>query len=177
MELPTSPMRGGSGNQSGKLWFQRFSRPTIFLIVAIALVGAYAAFTIPVSVFPNTDFPRIVIGVDNGVAPIDQMLVTVTKPIEEAVNSVPGLRSVRSITSRGSAEVDLSFDWKSDMVLTLQRVDAVVAQMQAELPPTAKLEAHRLTFAAFPILGYSLTSDTVPPEKLWEIATYEITPP
>ena len=176
MELPTSPMRGSRGNQSGELWFQRFSRPTIFLIIAIALVGAYEAFTIPVSVFPNTDFPRIVIGVDNGVAPIDQMLVTVTKPIEEAVNSVPGLQSVRSITSRGSAEVDLSFDWKSDMVLTLQRVDAVVAQLQAELPPTAKLEAHRLTFAAFPILGYSLTSDTVPPEKLWEIATYEIKP-
>jgi multidrug efflux pump subunit AcrB len=169
-------MRGRGGNRAEEFWFQRFSRPTIFLIIAIALVGAYAAFTIPVSVFPNTDFPRIVIGVDNGVAPIDQMLVTVTKRIEEAVNSVPGLRSVRSITSRGSAEVDLSFDWKSDMVLTLQRVDAVVAQLQAELPPTAKLEAHRLTFAAFPILGYSLTSDSVPPEKLWEIASYEIKP-
>jgi multidrug efflux pump subunit AcrB len=176
MERATSPMRGSPRNPSGELWFQRFSRPTIFLIIAIALVGAYAALTIPVSVFPNTDFPRIVIGVDNGVAPIEQMLVTVTKPIEEAVNSVPGLQSVRSITSRGSAEVDLSFDWKSDMVLTLQRVDAVVAQLQAELPPTAKLEAHRLTFAAFPILGYSLTSDTVPPERLWEIATYEIKP-
>jgi multidrug efflux pump subunit AcrB len=176
MEGPTSPMPGSGGNQPGELWFQRFSRPTIFLIIAIALVGAYAAFTIPVSVFPNTDFPRIVIGIDNGVAPIDQMLVTVTKPIEEAVNSVPGLQSVRSITSRGSAEVDLFFNWKSDMVLTLQRVDAVLAGLQAELPPTAKLEAHRLTFAAFPILGYSLTSDTVPPEKLWEIATYEIKP-
>ena len=89
MELLTRPIRGSGGNQSG-LWFQRFARPTIFLIIAITLVGAYAAFTIPVSVFPNTDFPRIVIGVDNGVAPIDQMLVTVTKPIEEAVNSVPG---------------------------------------------------------------------------------------
>ena len=52
------------------------------------------------------------------------------------------------------------------MVLTLQRVDAVVARLQAELPPTAKLETHRLTFAAFPIIGYSLTSDTVPPNKL-----------
>jgi multidrug efflux pump subunit AcrB len=176
VELTSSPMRGSPGSQSGEFWFQRFSRPTIFLIIALALVGAYTAFTIPVSVFPNTDFPRIVIGVDNGVAPIDQMLVTVTRPIEEAVNSVPGLRNVRSITSRGSAEVDLSFDWKSDMVLTLQRVDAVVAQLQAELPPTAKLEAHRLTFAAFPIIGYSLTSDTVPPEKLWEIATYDIKP-
>jgi len=73
--------------------------------------------------------------------------------IEEAVNSVPGLRNVRSITSRGSAEVDLFFDWNSDMVLTLQRVDAVVARLQTELPSTAKVETHRLTFAAFPILA------------------------
>src|ERR1700744_2596065 len=157
-------------------WFHRFSRPLLFLITALAAVGAFLAFTIPISVFPNTDFPRIIIGVDNGVAPIDQMLVTVTRPIEEAVNSVPGLQKVLSTTSRGSAEIDLFFDWKSDMVLTLQRVDAVVARLQAELPPTAKLDTHRLTFAAFPIIGYSLTSQSVPPERLWEIATYEIKP-
>jgi CzcA family heavy metal efflux pump len=157
-------------------WFERFSRPIIFFTIALALVGGYLAFSIPVSVFPSTDFPRVVIGVDNGVAPIDQMLVTVTKPIEEAVNSVPGLQTVRSITSRGSAEIDLFFDWHSDMILTLQRVDAVVAQLQSELPPTAKVQTHRLTFAAFPIIGYSLTSDTVAPEHLWEIATYDIKP-
>jgi CzcA family heavy metal efflux pump len=157
-------------------WFHRLSRPTLFLIVTLALVGAYLAFSIPVAVFPNTDFPRIVIGVDNGVMPIDQMLVTITRPLEEAVNSVPGLQKVQSITSRGSAEVDLFFDWNSDMILTLQRVDAVVARMQAELPPTAKVETHRLTFAIFPIIGYSLTSDTVPPNRLWEIATYDLKP-
>jgi multidrug efflux pump subunit AcrB len=157
-------------------WFQRLSRPILFLIITLALVGAYLAFSIPVSVFPNTDFPRIVIGVDNGVMPIDQMLVTITRPIEEAVNSVPGLTGVRSITSRGSAEVDLFFDWNSDMILTLQRVDAVVARLQAEMPPTAKIETHRLTFAVFPIIAYSLTSDTVPQNKLWEIATYDLKP-
>lgn len=162
--------------QSPTPWFKRFSRPIVFLTVALGLVGAYLAFSIPISVFPSTNFPRIVIGVDNGVAPIDQMLVTITKPIEEAMNSVPGLQTVRSITSRGSAEVDLFFDWNSDMILTLQRVDAVVARLQSELPPTAKLETHRLTFAVFPIVGYSLTSDTVPPERLWEIATYDIKP-
>ncbi len=157
-------------------WFERLSRPIIFFTIALALVGGYLTFSIPVSVFPSTDFPRVVIGVDNGVAPIDQMLVTVTKPIEEAVNSVPGLQTVRSITSRGSAEVDLFFDWHSDMILTLQRVDAVVAQLQSELPPTARVQTHRSTFAAFPIIGYSLTSDTVPPEHLWELATYDIKP-
>src|ERR1700693_2281735 len=92
-------------------WFQRLSRPILFLIVSLTLVGGYLAFTIPVSVFPNTDFPRIVIGVDNGVMPIDQMLVVITRPIEEAVNSVPGLLKVQSITSRGSREVDTFRVW------------------------------------------------------------------
>jgi CzcA family heavy metal efflux pump len=169
---PVSP----SSDTTQAPWFERLSRPIIFFTIALALVGGYLAFSIPLSVFPSTDFPRVVIGVDNGVAPIDQMLVTVTKPIEEAVNSVLGLQNVRSITSRGSAEVDLFFDWRSDMVLTLQRVDAVVAQLQSELPPTAKVQTHRLTFAAFPIIGYSLTSDSVPSDRLWEIATYDIKP-
>src|SRR5438477_9048829 len=162
--------------KAGLPWFHRLSNPILFLIVSLALVGGYLAFTIPISVFPSTDFPRIVIGVDNGVMPIDQMLVTITRPIEEAVNSVPGLQTVQSITSRGSAEVDLFFDWNSDMILTLQRVDAVVARLQTELPPTAKIETHRLTFATFPILGYSLTSDTIPQNTLWEIATYDLKP-
>ncbi|HEY2821135.1 MAG TPA: efflux RND transporter permease subunit [Candidatus Acidoferrum sp.] len=160
----------------GQPWFHRLSRPILFLIVSVALVGAYLAFSIPVSVFPSIDFPRIVVGVDNGVTPIDQMLVTITRPLEEAVNSVPGLRRVRSITSRGSAEVDLFFDWNVDMVQTLQLVDAVVARAGAELPQTAKIDTHRLTFATFPIIGYSLTSDSVPQTKLWEIATYDIKP-
>jgi CzcA family heavy metal efflux pump len=157
-------------------WFQRLSSPILFLIVSLTLVGGYLAFSIPVSVFPSTDFPRVVVGVDNGVMPIDQMLVTITRPIEEAVNSIPGLQKVQSITSRGSAEVDLYFDWNSDMILTLQRVDAVVARLQGELPATAKLDTHRLTFAVFPIIGYSLTSDSVPQNKLWEIATYDLKP-
>src|SRR5579864_5851740 len=84
-------------------WFKKLSSPILFLLISLALVGVFLAIKIPVAVFPSTDFPRIVIGVDNGVMPIDQMLVTVSKPIEEAVNSVPGLRKVQSITSRGSA--------------------------------------------------------------------------
>ncbi len=165
---------GGGGNDAP--WFRQFSRPILFLTMSLALAGGFLAFHIPISVFPNTDFPRIVIGVDNGVMPIDQMLVMITKPIEEAVNSVPGISKVQSITSRGSAEVDLFFDWNSDMILTLQRVDAVVARLQPELPAGAKIDTHRLTFASFPILGYSLTSDTIPQNKLWEIANYDLKP-
>jgi multidrug efflux pump subunit AcrB len=148
----------------------------IFLILTLGLLGAYLAFTIPVSVFPSTDFPRVLIAVDNGVMPIDQMMVTITRPLEEAVNSVPGLLTVRSITSRGSAEIDLYFRWNVDMFQTLQYVNAAISRIQPELPATAKIEAHRLTFAAFPIIAYSLTSDTMPQTRLWEMATYEMKP-
>jgi multidrug efflux pump subunit AcrB len=157
-------------------WIARHSRPIIFLILTLALMGIYLAFTIPVSVFPSTDFPRVLIAVDNGVMPIDQMMVTVTRPIEEAVNSVPGLLTVRSITSRGSAEVDLYFRWDLDMFQTLQYVNAAISRVQPELPSTAKIEAHRMTFASFPVIGYSLSSDRMPQTQLWELATYEIKP-
>jgi CzcA family heavy metal efflux pump len=157
-------------------WTGRHGKPIIFVILTLVAIGTYFALTIPVSVFPEVDFPRIVVGVDNGVAPIDQMLVTVTRPIEEALNTVQGLDRVQSITSRGSVEIDLFFSWTVDMFQTLTRVNAALASVQASLPSTAKVTANKLTFAAFPILGYSLTSDTVPQTKLWEVATYDLKP-
>ena len=157
-------------------WTARHGKPIIFVILTLIAVGAYLALTIPVSVFPETNFPRIVVGIDNGVFPIDQMLVTVTKPIEEAVNTVPGLDHLWSLTSRGTAEIDLFFSWKVDMYRTLELVNAAMARAQSSLPSTAKITVNRLTFAAFPIMGYSLTSDKFPQDKLWEMANYELKP-
>ncbi len=157
-------------------WTARFSGPIIFIIITMIVMGVYLAFSIPVAVFPSTDFPRIVVGIDNGVAPISQMQVMVTRPVEEAMNSVPGLEQVKSITSRGSADVSLFFNWNVDMFQTLQNVNAALARVQPTLPATAKLVANRLTFAAFPMLGYSLTSNTMSQTELWELATYTIKP-
>ena len=165
-----------SAELNGEHWTARHGKPIIFVILALVACGVYLATTIPVAVFPEVDFPRVLVGVDNGVAPIDQMQVTVTRPIEEALNSVQGLERVQSITSRGTVEIDLFFSWKVDMFQTLARVNAALARVQSELPPTAKITANRLTFAAFPIMGYSLTSDTVPQTRLWELATYDLKP-
>src|SRR3984885_66657 len=110
MSEPNPPEIPGSEH-----WTARFARPIVFVILTMVAVGVYLAFNIPVAVFPSTDFPRIVVGVDNGVAPIDQMQMTVTKPVEETVNSVPGLQKVLSTTSRGTAEINLFFDWHVDM--------------------------------------------------------------
>src|SRR6059058_4991673 len=128
-----------------RYWFARHAKPTIFVIVVLAVVGAYLAFSVPIAVFPETNFPRVVIGVDNGVMPIEQMQVTITRPIEDAMNSIPGLLKVTSITSRGQAEVDLFFNWNVDMVQTLLQVDSTLSR--ANLPSTAVLTSHRLNFA------------------------------
>ena len=157
-------------------WTARHGKQIIFFILALVATGIYLAFTIPVAVFPDTDFPRIVIGADNGVSPIDQMLVRVTRPLEETVNTVPGLDHIWSVTSRGTAEIDLFFSWKVEMHRTLGLVNAALARIQPVLPSTAKLTANRLTFAAFPIMGYSLTADSIPQTRLWELANYEIKP-
>jgi len=159
-----------------RYWFARHSTSIIFLICILAVIGVYEALTLPVAVFPTTNFPRIIIGVDNGVTPIEQMEVSITRPIEEAVRTVPGLEDVRSVTSRGSAEINLFFNWTVDMLETLQLVDAAVSRVQRALPATAQIQTHRLDFASFPIIGYSLTSESVPQTDLWELATYDIKP-
>jgi len=171
---PDSP--GAPPAPDGEHWTARHGKPIIFVILTLVAVGIYLAATIPVAVFPDTNFPRIVVGVDNGVFPIDQMLVTVTKPLEEAVNLVPGLDHLWSITSRGTAEIDLFFNWNVDMYRTLELTNAALARVQSSLPSTAKITANRLTFAAFPIMGYSLTSDKIPQTTLWELANYTIKP-
>ena len=158
-------------------WLTRFTRPIFFFVIVLTLAGIYAALQVPISVFPETNFPRVVIGVDNGVMPVEQMEVTITRPIEDAVNSVPGLVTVRSTTSRGSAEVSLFFDWNVDMYRELQLTDAALSKVGQTLPSTARITTNRLTFATFPILGYSLTSDTVPQTQMWETATYDLKPP
>ena len=165
-------------------WLSLASKPIFFFLAVLTMGGVYAATQLPISVFPETNFPRVVIGVDNGVMPVEQMQVTITKPIEDAINSVPGLMTVRSTTSRGSAEISLFFNWNIDMFRTLQLTDAALAKVQQELPATAHITTNRLTFATFPILGYALNSDVdasgkdiVSPTRLWEIATYDLKPP
>jgi CzcA family heavy metal efflux pump len=158
-------------------WLSRSVRSILFLAVALMVAGIYGFFRTPIGVFPETNFPRVVIGVDNGVMPVEQMRVTITKPIEDAVNSVPGLVTVRSTTSRGSAEVSLTFDWSVDMFRTLELVDSALGKVRQSLPSTAVITTNRLTFATFPILGYSLTSNTLSQTELWELATYTLKPP
>jgi CzcA family heavy metal efflux pump len=147
-----------------------------FLCIALCLMGLYAAVTLPSSVFPRTDFPRVVVLVDNGVMPADEMMATVTRPIEEAMKDIPGATTIRSATGRGAAEVNIFFDWRTGMIQAEQYVLGRLAQLKNVLPATANASVFRLTFASFPILGVSLTGPSRAITDLWETARYEIKP-
>src|SRR6266404_4358339 len=153
------------------------SRAVLVMIAVICAAGLYAAWQLPIAIFPSTDFPRIVIIVDNGVAPAPQTLVSVRRPIEEAMNDIPGIQRINSKTSRGSAEISLFFSWSVDIRQSLQLVQARLSQLAPSLPPTAQIRnVERLTFAVFPVTGYGLTSDTRDQASLHDIATYTIRP-
>jgi len=137
----------------------RQSRAIMLVIALLAIGGVGGLIRIPRGLFPQTDFPRIIIIASNGVAPAQQTLVSVTRPIEEAMSGIPGIKRIKSVTARGSVEVNLFFDWKTDISQTLQLVQAKVSQLATTLPPGSTFErVDRLTFAVFPVLGYSITS-------------------
>lgn len=148
----------------------------IFITLAICAAGVFSAFKMPSSVFPETEFPRCVVLIDNGVMPADEMMATITRPLEEAMKDIPGVVQVRSATGRGSAEVNVFFNWQVNMVQSELYVLNRVAQLKSSLPATAKTTVWRLTFNAFPILGVSLTSPKRDITELWEVARYDLKP-
>jgi CzcA family heavy metal efflux pump len=147
-----------------------------FIAVAICVAGMFAAFQMPSSVFPQTNFPRVVILADNGVMPADEMMATITRPIEEAMKDIPGTLTIRSATGRGSAEINVFFNWRVDMIQSELYVLGRLAQIRAILPATVQTTTWRLTFSAFPIIGVSLTSPKRDITTLWETARYTLKP-
>ena len=157
-------------------WLQSHRRSILFLVALLALGGAAAAFRLPVTLFPNVDFPRVLVSLDAGDRPAELMMVAVTQPVEEAVRRVPGVLDVRSTTSRGAAEVSVSFDWGTDMALATAQISEAIAQILPDLPPGTRLVTKRMDPTVFPILAYSLTSASRSQTELFDLGMYELRP-
>ncbi|HEY5232118.1 MAG TPA: efflux RND transporter permease subunit [Verrucomicrobiae bacterium] len=147
-----------------------------FIAAALCLAGIFCALRTPSSVFPQTNFPRVVVLVNNGIMPADEMMATITRPIEEAMKDIPGALTVRSSTKRGSAQINVFFNWRVDMVQSELYVLGRLSQIRSDLPATASTEIERVTFSAFPIIGISLTSSNRDITSLWETANYDLKP-
>jgi CzcA family heavy metal efflux pump len=157
-------------------YVRRHARAILFTIAVFAASGVALLQQMPVSLFPDVTFPRIVILADNGEEPAERMMIEVTKPLEETASSVPGVRIVRSLTGRGSTEISVNLDWGTDVQQTLQLLQGRIANIRSSLPVRATIQTEQMQVSVFPILGYSLTSDSVSLVELRDIALYQIRP-
>ncbi len=154
----------------------RHRKALLFTIAVLTAAGVGMMLHLPISLFPDITFPRIVIVADNGSEPAARMMVEVTKPLEEVATAVPGVKYVRSTTSRGSTEISIGLDWGSDVQQTLGLLQGRIANIRNALPTTASIRSEQMTVAIFPIEGYSLTSDSLSLVELRDIALYQIRP-
>ncbi|HOM13176.1 MAG TPA: efflux RND transporter permease subunit, partial [Rubrivivax sp.] len=157
-------------------WAQDHRRSILFLFAMLALGGVFAALQLPVSLFPQVAFPRVVVSLEAGDQPARQMEMQVTRAVEEAVRSVPGVENVRSTTSRGAADVSLDFGWGTDMTNAALQINAAIAQILPQLPPGTRADVRRMDPTKLPIIAYSLTSATLTPTQLRDVAEYQLRP-
>ncbi len=155
---------------------QGHARGLVTVCLAFALAGVAFIFQTPISMFPQTNFPRIVILVDNGIQPVDVQMTTVTKPLEEAIRMVPGITNVRSNTTRGASQIDVFFRWDIDILNALHLTQARISQILPELPANTRFYVNRMTFSVFPMIGFSITSPTRNLADLYDLAYYQLTP-
>jgi CzcA family heavy metal efflux pump len=153
----------------------RHSRAVILVVASLVVAGAIAAFSLPSSIYPPLQFPRIVAIVKSGTLPAQAMMLTVTRPLEQAIMEVPGIRRVRSRSIRGAAEISAQFDASTDMIVALQQVQNRIAEIREELPADSELTVERLTPEVFPVFILSMTG-ALPTADLNDYATYVVRP-
>ncbi len=146
------------------------------IIVVLVFAGIYSAFQLPSGIYPEVDFPRIIVVASMGDLPTGNVLLGVTRPIEESLSGVLGLYRVRSRTIRGEAEISLVFLPKADMQLALQQVQAKISEVRPFLPEQTQLTVERVTPALFPVMIFLLTGKNVPPTALRDYAQYTVRP-
>lgn len=168
---------GAAGGQGGIVAFaSRHRRAILFSISLVILWGVYEAFRLPVALFPAVTFPRLVILADNGEQPIERTMLEVTRPLEEAARGVPGVRVVRSATSRGSSEISVNLDWNTNLDRAMQFLQGRIASVRGEMPSTTEVQVERMDVSVFPMLGFSLTSKELSAVDLRELALYTLRP-
>ncbi|HEX7326585.1 MAG TPA: efflux RND transporter permease subunit [Rhodanobacteraceae bacterium] len=158
-------------------WFHTQRYALLFVVTILALAGLMSIFSLPVSLFPNVSFPRVRVDINAGSRPASQMVVAVTTPVAEAIRGVRGIRNVHSLTSRGSAQVIVDFDWGANMARSLLNVNAAMSRVLPELPPGTTFHAIRMEPTNDePVIAFSLRSSTLTQTQLYDIAEYQLRP-
>ena len=157
-------------------WAVKNIKPVLFLTALLCLAGTAMYRAFPVSILPDVTFPRVVVIAKAGDRPTKTVEISMTRPIEEAVATVPGVKRSRSKTKRGSTEINIDFMDGTDILVAEQLVNTKVNQVRPELPPETATEVERMNPTVFPVLGLTLSSKSLTQTELWNLATYKIRP-
>jgi CzcA family heavy metal efflux pump len=158
-------------------FFTKFRNP-LLAVIFFSLIGGYFIITsIKTELLPNVVFPKIKILADNGDQPVDKMMITVTRPLEEAIKQTPYLQKLFSTTSRGETEISIYLSWDADVDVSEQQVQARISQIKDELPPGVEIQVEKMSmYSVTTVLGYKLSSTKRTPIDLNWIAKYTVKP-
>ncbi|MCX6301350.1 MAG: efflux RND transporter permease subunit [Bacteroidia bacterium] len=159
-----------------KNFFFSYKSPVSLILAAIIAGGLFLYSQIQVSLFPEITFPKLKIIADNGEQPVDKMMVTVTRPLEDAIKQIPDLKTLRSMTSRGSCEISAFLNWDADININQQMLESRIAQIKNELPPDVQIQIEKMNPSILPVIGYTIESDKRTPIELNLLATYTVKP-
>jgi CzcA family heavy metal efflux pump len=159
-----------------KNFFVAYKNPLTVMLVIILLGGMFAYSRLQTSLFPDVTFPKIKVIADAGLQPVSKMMVTVTKPLENAIKRVPELQYVRSTTSRGSCEISAFMDWNADIDLSQQRIESRINEIKNDLPPETQITVEKMNPSILPVMGYTLESHDRSAIELKLLANYTVKP-
>ena len=159
-----------------KNFFLSYKSPISVILAVIIAGGLFLYGQIQVSLFPEITFPKIKVIADNGEQPVDKMMVTVTRPLEDAIKQVPDLKILRSTTSRGSCEISAFLNWDADINVNQQMMESRISQIKNELPPDVQIVIEKMNPSILPVIGYTIESNKKTPIELNLLATYTVKP-
>src|ERR1700730_11229591 len=159
-----------------KNFFVSYKNPLTVTLVMVIMGGFFAYNRLQTSLFPEITFPKIKVIAEAGLQPVNKMMVTVTKPLENAIKRVPDLKYVRSTTSRGSCEISAFMDWKANIDLAQQQIESRISEIKNDLPPDVQITVEKMNPSILPVMGYTLESNTKTPIELKQLANYVIKP-
>ncbi|MDZ7716015.1 MAG: efflux RND transporter permease subunit [Balneolaceae bacterium] len=152
-------------------------RPVTFFMTSLIVIGfgLFGLSNLRLNLYPDVNFPTVTIYTTyEGVAPED-METLITRPIEEAVGSISGVRRVRSLSSQGSSVVKLNFNWGTDLYIAESDVRKELDFVRRQVPDDAE---QPIVFSydpnQEPIVVLTLTSDIRSPRELRTIAKQQV---
>ncbi len=149
-------------NKLEKAFFVKYRNPLLVLVLLIVAGGVFAYSNIHSALFPQITFPKIKVIAEAGQQPVDQMAVSVTRVLENAIKQVPSLEVIKSTTSRGSCELSAFMSWNANIDLSKQQVESRINQVRNQLPPGVNISVEKMNPAILPVMGYSLEAlDTI----------------